>query len=46
MALNIEQSAKAHAQALNPAIIEVGKSIGTNLLIGFTIVSLAIYFKK
>jgi len=44
--MDIEAAAKAHAEELNKSISQGIEKISTNVLIGLTIIALAITFKK
>lgn len=46
MNFDIEASAEAHANELNKGLIQIGKDLSVSVLIGFTLVALAIYSKK
>lgn len=46
MNFNISEVAENHAKALNPAIVEAGKTVGIYILAGLSVVAIAIYTKK
>lgn len=46
MEVDVRESAIAFAQTLNPTIEKMGADIGVKLLVGCTIIAIAIYAKK